>query len=126
MSQPAPIPTDETPTWDIVIQRKINRRNSLENAGIQFKHYDILIELMRERNRIGIETYGTPLQPSNGRCSVKDTLEELNDAEVYLENVAIKKRDDRYRQIGTEAGHLALRLIRLQMEEEDAIQTETL
>jgi hypothetical protein len=58
--QPAPEPNDSRPIWEMVI------------------------EDMEERNRVGAERYGTPLQAFNGRKSLQDLYEELLDAVVYL------------------------------------------
>ena len=43
-----------------------------------------LIKYLLERNRKGIETYGTPLQTFNGRDSLKDALDEALDLCQYL------------------------------------------
>ena len=60
MSQPDPIPTDEQPVWELVI------------------------EDMKARDQIGRARYGTPLQVSNGRDSLADAYEEALDLVVYL------------------------------------------
>jgi hypothetical protein len=39
---------------------------------------------MKERNKKGIETYGTPLQAFNNRDSLWDAYEEVLDLAVYL------------------------------------------
>ena len=60
MNQPAPKPNAGTPIWELVIAD------------------------MRERDRIGRERYGTPLQAHNGRDALQDAYEEILDAAVYL------------------------------------------
>jgi len=45
-----------------------------------------------ERNQMGVEKYGTPLQPFNGRDALKDAYEEALDLVVYLRQ-AIYERD---------------------------------
>lgn len=60
MTQPKPTPTNEQPIWDLVIQD------------------------MRDRDQIGRERYGTPLQLNNGRDSLQDAYEEALDLAVYL------------------------------------------
>lgn len=45
------------------------------------------------RSQKGIETYGTPLQPHNGRDALADLYEELLDACQYLRQV-IYERDN--------------------------------
>jgi hypothetical protein len=41
---------------------------------------------MKDRDRIGREKYGTPLQPHNGRDSLVDAYQEALDLCVYLRN----------------------------------------
>jgi hypothetical protein len=65
--QPPPTPNDNRPSWDLVV------------------------EDMQERNRIGTERYGTPLQPFNGRDSLTDAYQEALDEVVYL-RTAIEER----------------------------------
>ena len=43
-----------------------------------------VIEDMRQRRQTGIERYGTPLQPFNGRNSLIDAYQEALDLCVYL------------------------------------------
>ncbi len=57
--EPPPTPNDNTPIWDLVIAD------------------------MQERNKIGMEKYGTPLQAHNGRKPLVDLYQELLDAVVY-------------------------------------------
>lgn len=66
--EPKPVPTEERPTWELVI------------------------EDMRERDRAGRAKYGTPLQPNNGRNSLVDLYQELLDATVYVKNEIIKQQ----------------------------------
>lgn len=60
--QPSPTSNDQPATWDLVLA-------------------DI-----RERDQHGRQKYGTPLQPFNGRDSLRDLYEELLDAVVYARN----------------------------------------
>ena len=48
---------------------------------------------MEERNRIGTEKYGTPLQSHNGRDALVDAYQEILDAAVYLRQ-AIEERGE--------------------------------
>ena len=41
---------------------------------------------IRAREAVGLETYGTLLQPGNGRDSMRDAWEETVDQVVYLAN----------------------------------------
>lgn len=43
-----------------------------------------LVALLRERDAKGRATYGTPLQPFNGRDAMQDTAEEGGDMTAYL------------------------------------------
>lgn len=45
---------------------------------------DLVVADMIERKRIGIERYGTPLQPFNGRDSLVDAYQEALDLVMYL------------------------------------------
>ncbi len=66
--QPPPEPNDGRPIWDLVIA-------------------DFL-----ERDQIGRERYGTPLQVGNGRDALVDAYQEALDLVVYLRQ-AIEERD---------------------------------
>lgn len=64
--QPNPTPNDSIPTWELVMRD------------------------MENRNKAGVEKYGTPLQPNNGRNSLQDAYEEALDLAVYLKNAIIE------------------------------------
>jgi hypothetical protein len=66
--QPAPVPNERPAVWDLVIAD------------------------MQNRDRIGRERYGTPLQPHNGRDPLVDAYQEALDLAVYLRQ-AIAERD---------------------------------
>lgn len=68
-TQPAPEPNDSTPIWELVIAD------------------------MHERDGVGRERYGTPLQAHNGRDALRDAYEEALDLAVYLRQ-AIEGRED--------------------------------
>lgn len=57
--------------------------------------WGLVIQDMVERNRIGMEKYGTPLQAFNGRDSLQDAYEEVLDLCVYLKNELIKRERER-------------------------------
>lgn len=65
--QPAPVANTSTPIWELVLSD------------------------MKERNRIGTEKYGTPLQAFNSRNSLQDAYEEVLDLAVYLRQVLEEK-----------------------------------
>ena len=54
---------------------------------------DELIKDILERKAKGMETYGTPLQPFNGRDALQDALEEALDLAAYIKQ-AIMERDN--------------------------------
>jgi len=60
---------------------------------------DLVIADMLERKRIGIERYGMPLQPFNGRDALIDWYQELLDAVMYARQMV----EERHRP---EAGDL--------------------
>lgn len=68
-SQPAPVPSDKPAVWDLVLAD------------------------MAERDRMGREKYGTPLQGFNGRDALVDAYQEALDLVVYL-RTAIYERDN--------------------------------
>lgn len=59
-AQPPPVPNDRPAVWDLVIAD------------------------MHERDRVGRERYGTPLQAHNGRDALVDAYQEAMDLAVYL------------------------------------------
>lgn len=65
--QPPPVKNDREPVWSAVVRD------------------------MEERNRLGIQRYGTPLQPFNGRDSLVDAYQEALDLVVYLKQRLIEE-----------------------------------
>ncbi|NUS59165.1 MAG: hypothetical protein HOV66_30555 [Streptomycetaceae bacterium] len=43
------------------------------------------------RRQVGIERYGTPLQPHNGRDALRDAYEEALDLAMYLKQLLIER-----------------------------------
>lgn len=68
VDQPAPTPNAHPAVWPLVM---------VDMAG---------------RDRLGRTRYGTPLQPHNGRDTLRDAYEEALDLAVYL-RTAIYERD---------------------------------
>ncbi len=56
--------------------------------------WNLVMDDMRERDRVGRARYGTPLQPHNGRDALVDAYQEALDLAVYLRQ-AIYERDGR-------------------------------
>lgn len=81
MSQPAPNP------------------NKLPHIG------DLVARDLYDRMRQGIETYGVPLQPFNGRDALQDLYEELLDACCYLRQAMYER--DFYRKRESSGGERA-------------------
>ena len=54
--------------------------------------WDLVLEDMATRDKIGRERYGVPLQPHNGRDGLRDLYEELLDSVCYARQ-AIFERD---------------------------------
>lgn len=71
--QPTPVTNSSTPIWELVIQD------------------------MKERDQVGRERYGTPLQAFNGRDALVDAYQEALDLAVYLRQ-AIVERNSREEQ----------------------------
>jgi hypothetical protein len=46
---------------------------------------------LEERERLGIERYGTPLRPHNGRNALQDAYEEALDLACYLKQALIEQ-----------------------------------
>lgn len=75
--QPAPKQNDGTPIWDLVI------RDAAPNGPVSPVRALVLAD-MRERDRVGRERYGTPLQAHNGRDYLIDAYQEALDLCAYL------------------------------------------
>jgi len=66
--QPAPTMNSSTPVWELVIAD------------------------MRERDHVGRQRYGTPLQANNGRDALLDAYQEALDLVVYLRQAIEERR----------------------------------
>lgn len=55
---------------------------SLPQPNTSTPIWDLVIDDMRERDRVGWQRYGTPLQANNGRDALVDLYQELLDARV--------------------------------------------
>lgn len=49
------------------------------------------------RLRAGIRTYGTPLQPFNGRSALRDAYEEALDLAIYLRQLLFEENHSKMR-----------------------------
>lgn len=52
---------------------------------------DALKDFIEARKQIGIQRYGVPLQPHNGRDALRDAFEEAVDLSTYLAQVIIER-----------------------------------
>lgn len=96
--QDAPRKNDHKPVWEAVIEDELKTGSSFNEVYI--------VEDMKARNQKGIETYGTPLQPFNGRDALLDAYEEALDLLVYLKQANIEK-SDQYSLLYSDARRLA-------------------
>lgn len=55
---------------------------------------DSLIADIEKRKAVGVERYGTALQPFNGRDALRDAYEEAIDLATYLKQVLVERGDD--------------------------------
>lgn len=53
-----------------------------------------LIELIRERTKLGVEKYGEPLTTHNGRDAMLDAIQESIDLNQYLMQVLMESEDE--------------------------------
>lgn len=51
----------------------------------------LVVEDLKERLEMGIEKYGTPLQPHNGRDPLIDAYQEIMDLALYLRQMIYEK-----------------------------------
>jgi len=75
--------TDDTPT----VPTRLGREGDSQAMPVPNGHTDIQTLVIREleqRRQLGIERYGTALQPFNGRDGLQDLYEELMDGMVYV------------------------------------------
>jgi hypothetical protein len=61
--------------------------------------WELVIEDMQDRDRMGREKYGTPLQAHNGRRPLVDAYQEVLDLAVYLRQ-AIEERENAVAEAG--------------------------
>lgn len=70
-----------------------------------------LIELIRERTKLGIEKYGEPLTTQNGRDSMLDALQESIDLNQYLMQTLMESEAEIKRLSEEQIGPLAAYLM---------------
>lgn len=60
------------------------------NDGIPI--WDLVIADMHERDKVGRQRYGTPLQTNNGRDALVDAYQEALDLVVYLRQLIEERK----------------------------------
>jgi hypothetical protein len=83
--EPPPIHTGGPAIWPLVIA----------DLRLRFTYAEHLFEDAEERNRLGTEKYGTPLQSGNGRNPLIDAYQEDLDLMVYLRQAIEEGHDVR-------------------------------
>lgn len=100
VDQPPPVPTGGKAIWDLVVD-DLNRTwgpSPLLSETINEDRERLraaLVADMRERDRIGRERYGTPLQAHNGRDALVDAYQEALDGTVYVRQRIEEDPEDR-------------------------------
>lgn len=92
--EPAPIPNDRTPCWELVMQ------DTVEHFGEEFGAALIALD-MKDRDDFGRKKYGTPLQPFNGRDALTDAYQEALDLCVYLRQAIAERGGHWDTRLGT-------------------------
>ena len=62
----------------------------VRRTGVASVQSEVRADLV-ERERVGTERYGTPLQPFNGRSGLRDAYEEALDLACYLKQLLIEE-----------------------------------
>jgi len=87
MTNPPPKPNDNTPSWEVVIDRM---KSKTAYPDIPDNVREEIIKDMKGRDEKGQKAYGTRLQAFNTRNALLDMYEELLDAVVYCETAIIE------------------------------------
>src|SRR5690349_14083545 len=101
--QPAPISTSAQPSWELVVLFAEYLKVQTADPDAK-KLLDQVVDDMRERDRVGRERYGTPLQAGNGRNHLVDAYQELLDYAVYLRTHLEEAHADPLRVLNALAG----------------------
>lgn len=111
--QPKPIANDKRPVWETVIE---GLTASVANTDGQDERTDkevatllpLIVEDMRQRDRIGRERYGTPLQPFNGRDALIDAYQEALDGLAYATQAMLERPSELAAELAAGALNLVL------------------
>lgn len=55
----------------------------------------LVIADIEQRRQVGIERYGTALQPHNGRDALRDAYEEAIDLAMYLKQAMVERETEK-------------------------------
>ena len=69
---------------DFEVVKSLNKKESEPEQNDEAYIWDLVIEDIRERDKLGSEKYGTRLQANNGRDALVDAYQEALDLAVYL------------------------------------------
>lgn len=97
--QDAPKANSNKPVWEAVIEDEIR-------SGSSFNE-EYIVPDMKKRHQKGLETYGVPLQPFNGRDPLLDAYEEALDLMAYLKQAEMEKPYNHYGILYADARRLA-------------------
>lgn len=102
-AQPDPTKNDRPAMWPLVMADldAIDPEAIepiLDENGLQAPAQVAVLVDMRDRDRGGLERYGTRLQPFNGRDSLVDAYQELLDACVYLRTAIYEEQESEDRE----------------------------
>jgi hypothetical protein len=86
--QALPVHNDHPVVQDVVISRLIDYGEHTTRGRQNL--VGLVIEDVKQRTLVGIERYGTPLQPWNGRDALRDAYEEVLDLLNYLEQLRLE------------------------------------
>jgi hypothetical protein len=121
--QVAPVSNDLPPTWEIVIEKwespkpssaiEVLKKGVRGYAGLPPRPelHKAIVADMKERDKLGRDRYGTPLQACNGRDSIVDAYQEALDLRVYVENADLEGRFDDEEGNMTPTGLLLMNII---------------
>lgn len=86
-------PGDQTPPAAYDPSKPLAWREVIRRATEQGLHGSLIAD-MTARHEMGMARYGVPLQPFNGRDTIRDLYEELLDACAYAASRAIENRGE--------------------------------
>lgn len=95
-AEPMPVRNDLPAMWpQVMADVDILTTNDFTDADGDLipARVAVLVD-MRDRDRVGLERYGTQLQPFNGRDNLVDAYQELLDACVYLRTAIYEEHEN--------------------------------